>query len=329
MPDVVLVTGACGYVGRHLVFRLISLGHKVVLVDNFENSRRESSLDWISSLGPNAFFHEGCFGNISLLKELRQDYRFDGVFHLAAKKSINESIEKPVDYYLNNVSATFRLLETLGAYVDNFIFSSTAAIYQSGLLRCSENDPLIPTSPYGNTKLVTEMFLKDYFKESQTSSCVALRYFNPIGWLEACAGPRQKSTLGVTHRSLFDALGETLLRDVDEITIHGDRFSTKDGTAIRDFFHISGLVEAHVAAYNYCKNNRGFQEFNVGSGQGFSVKEVVDSFKRLVMPEVGVVYGPQRDGDLPEVVADTSKAYSLLRWSASKTLAEIMTDSFC
>jgi len=135
MPDVVLVTGACGYVGRHLVFRLISLGHKVVLVDNFENSRRESSLDWISSLGPNAFFHEGCFGNISLLKELRQDYRFDGVFHLAAKKSINESIEKPVDYYLNNVSATFRLLETLGAYVDNFILSSTAAIYQSGLLR--------------------------------------------------------------------------------------------------------------------------------------------------------------------------------------------------
>lgn len=329
MSDVVLVTGACGYIGRHLVFRLLSLGHTVVLVDNFDNSRRESSLDWISSLGPNAFFYEGCFGNINLLQELKADYKFDGVFHLAAKKSIKESIEKPVDYYVNNVSATFRLLEIFGACVNSFIFSSTAALYQAGLSHCFEIDPLIPSSPYGNTKLATEMFLSDYFKASRTSSCIALRYFNPMGWVEAFAGPREKSTLGFMHRSLFDALWELRVGDGNEFTIYGWDFPTKDGTAVRDFFHILDLVDGHIAAYNYCKQNRGFDAFNIGSGRGFSVKEVVDTFKKIVMPRAKVVYGPQREGDLAEVVADVTKAEKILGWSANKTLTEIMTDSFC
>lgn len=328
MSDVVLVTGACGYIGRHLVFRLLSLGHTVVLLDNFDNSRRESSLDWISSLGSKAFFYEGCFGDINLLKELKRDYKFDGVFHLAAKKSINESIEKPVDYYVNNVSATFRLLEIFGACVNSFIFSSTAALYQADLSPCFELDHLVPSSPYGNTKLATEMFLSDYFKASRTSSCVALRYFNPMGWLETFAGPREKSTLGATHRSLFDALWELWEGDGNEFTIHGQRFPTRDGTAVRDFFHILDLVEGHIAAYNYCKKNRGFDAFNVGSGRGFSVREVVDTFKKIVMPEVKVVYGPQREADLAEVIADVTKAEKILGWSANKTLTEIMTDSF-
>jgi UDP-glucose 4-epimerase len=320
----ILVTGGLGYIGSHTVVELQAEGYDVVVVDNLSNSQEEVKAR-IEDISGKSF--ELCIGDVNdseILKGLFAKHSFSGVIHFAAHKAVGESVEHPVMYYQNNVSGLISLLGTMEKYgVSNLIFSSSCTVYGAATdLPVTESTQIQKAeSPYGTTKILGEEIINDFAKHKEFKS-ILLRYFNPVG-----AHPSAKIgelPLGVPN-NLVPYITQTAAGLRKELTVFGDDYNTEDGTCVRDYIHVVDLAKAHVKALSYCgEMSQRVDVFNVGTGKGNTVLEVINTFEQVNGVKLNYKVGPRRGGDIEQIYADTTKVNNLLGWSAQYDIADMM-----
>ena len=315
----VLVLGGAGYIGSHAVHQLIDQGAHVVVVDNLETGHREA-------VHPEAVFYGGDIRNADFLNEVFEKETIDEVLHFAANSLVGESMENPLKYFDNNVYGTQVLLK---AMVDNdvkkIVFSSTAATYgEPEAVPITETMPTNPTSTYGETKLAMEKLMK-WTGLAHGLKFVSLRYFN-------VAGARETAGIGEDHRPeshLVPLILQTALGQRKEITVFGDDYDTPDGTCIRDYVHVEDLIDAHLLALAYLRNDGDSDVFNLGSSQGFSVNEMIDAARSVTGKDIPVKTGPRRAGDPSILIASSEKARQVLGWTPRRTsVTKIISDAW-
>lgn len=328
----ILVTGGLGFIGSHTVVELQKIGHEVLIIDNCSNSNPEvlKGIENISGIKPT-------YSNFDLRnKEKVQDFfkknnDIAGVIHFAASKAVGESVEEPLLYYENNINTLIYLLQELKKLDSSaFIFSSSCTVYgQAKELPITENAPIQPAlSPYGNTKQIGEEIIRDTCAVNNNINAIALRYFNPIG-----AHPTAEIgelPLGVPQ-NLVPFITQTGIGIRKELSIFGDNYPTPDGTAIRDYIHVVDLAKAHVIALQRIiekKNKNNYEVFNLGTGTGSSVLEVIQSFERVAEQSLNYKIAPKREGDITAAYSDTHKANNELGWKAESTLDEAMASAW-
>lgn len=323
----ILVTGGVGFIGSHTVVELYNAGYEPVIIDNLNNSEA-FILDRITQItGQKPVFFKGdVCERTDLQALLAQHSDIAGVIHFAAYKAVGESVQHPLKYYHNNVSGLVVLLQELQAKgINNLVFSSSCTVYgQPEINPVTENSPVQKAeSPYGNTKQICEEILTDTVKVTDTKA-IALRYFNPIGAHDsALIG---ELPLGVPN-NLVPFITQTAIGKREKLTIFGSDYNTVDGTCVRDYLHVVDLAIAHVRAIERLLNNESTDKleiFNLGTGKGSSVKEVVDTFVAETGVNFNFVYGPRRDGDVEQVYADTTKANNVLGWKTQRDLKNML-----
>lgn len=324
----ILVTGGAGYIGSHTVVELMQAGHEVLIVDNFSNSNR-SSIDGIERIvGKRPSLVEADCSDFAQMEHLFAKHpNIDGVIHFAALKAVGESVQKPLDYYRNNLQSIINLLILLSGNSDKyFVFSSSCTVYgQADELPVTEQTRIKPaTSPYGNTKKIGEDILRDTVSAQKNIKAIALRYFNPIG-----AHP--SAEIGELPNGVPDNLipfiTQTAVGIRPKLNIFGGDYDSKDGTAIRDYFHVVDLAKAHVLALDRLfagKNKSNFEAFNIGSGSGVTVLEIVKTFERVSGVKLNYEIVGRRAGDIEKVWADTTLAKQELGWIAKSSLDEAL-----
>jgi len=322
----ILVTGGLGFIGSHTVVELQQAGYEVVIIDNLYNSKIEvlDSITSITGVKPSYF-------NIDLRDKIAvEDFfkinKIDGIIHFAASKAVGESVNNPLLYYENNISTLVYLLQEMKKHkLSNFIFSSSCTVYgQADELPITENAPTKPAeSPYGNTKQIGEEIIRESCKANGLKA-IALRYFNPIGAHEtANIG---ELPIGVPQ-NLIPFVTQTAAGIRKELSVFGDNYPTKDGTAVRDYIHVVDLAKAHIAALErLLKNNnkKDFEVFNVGTGTGSSVLEVIQAFEKVSKTKLNYKIEGRREGDITSAFADTTLAKVELGWKTEKTLEEAL-----
>lgn len=301
----VLVTGGAGYIGSHMVYALTDRGEDVIVLDNLS-----TGFDW--AVSPAATLVVGDIGDAELLNRLFSTHDIDAIIHFAGSIVVPESVENPLKYYRNNTVNSRTLMEAaVNAGVKRFIFSSTAAVYGIPEVNpATEDAPLAPINPYGRSKLMTEWMLEDVARAHEGFDYVALRYFNVAG-----ADPKGRtgqSTPEATH--LIKVACQTALGQREKMFIFGDDYDTEDGTCIRDYIHVSDLIAAHVDALDYLRDGGASAVFNCGYGHGYSVKQVIDTVKRVSGVDFAVEVAPRRAGDPPALVAAADRIRQTLNW---------------
>ncbi len=328
----ILVTGGTGYIGSHTVIELVAQGYEVVIVDDLSNSDL-SVLDGIEGIcGTRPAFHQIDLVNRDLVKELFQSHKdIEGVIHFAAKKAVGESVEKPLLYYRSNVDAMLNILEEMaGRGLKNFVFSSSCTVYgQPEKLPVTESTPFQPAeSPYGYTKQVGETILKDVCRAQSNFQAIALRYFNPVGAHEsALIGELPK---GVPS-NLIPFITQTAAGIRDQLKVFGNDYDTPDGSAVRDYIHVVDLAKAHVAAISRQlggKQKAAFEFFNIGTGKGHTVLEVVKTFEAVNELELNYEIVARRPGDVEKIYADTTFANEELGWKAELGLEDMLQSAW-
>ncbi len=277
----ILVTGGAGYIGSHTVVQLLEDGKDVIIIDNFSNSNRKV-LDKIKEITKKDFkFYEIDYSDKIKLEKVFEENKIDAVINFAGYKAVGESIEKPIEYYTNNVSGTLVLLDTMRKYnVKKFIFSSSATVYgDSKVMPITEEQPIgATTNPYGTSKYFIEQILKDLYKSDNTWAICILRYFNPVG-------AHKSGLIGEEPRGIPNNLMPYIVRvangTLKELSVFGDDYPTKDGTGIRDYIHVEDLAQGHIKALQKLnKENKGLYIYNLGTGVGYSVLDMVNSFEK-------------------------------------------------
>ncbi len=324
----ILITGGCGYIGSHAVLTLMNADYDVVVLDDFSNSSRHviSRLEALS--GKQLVVYDGSVLNSLLLKEIFTKHNVSDVIHFAGSKSVNESIKEPLYYYENNVSGTLILLKTmLQANVKNIIFSSSATVYGS-----VEKIPLTEdcyvgntTNPYGSSKLIAEKILSDICLSNQDFNATILRYFNPVGAHES--GEIGESPRGVPN-NLLPYITQVAIGKLPLLKIYGSDYSTPDGTGVRDFIHVMDLAEGHLAALKHRNKTKNLNVYNLGTGRGYSVLELVKAFENISGIKIPYEIVSRRPGDIAECWSDSSLAMADLNWSAKRSLDDMMRDSW-
>jgi UDP-glucose 4-epimerase len=328
----ILVTGGLGFIGSHTVVELQQKGYEVVIIDNLSNSTI-SVLDGIENItGVRPFFEQLELRDkaaVFSFFEMHQD--ITGVIHFAASKAVGESVDNPLLYYENNINTLVYVLQVLEKYqISNFIFSSSCTVYgQADELPITENAPVKKAeSPYGNTKQIGEEIIQDTCKVSKQLKSIALRYFNPIG-----AHPTVELgelPIGVPQ-NLVPYITQTGIGVRKELSVFGNDYPTIDGTCVRDYIHVVDLAKAHVVAIERLINNNNtanYETYNVGTGKGSTVLEVIQSFERVSNTSLNYSFAPRRAGDIIEAFADTQKVTSNLGWKAELTLDEAMLSAW-
>ena len=322
----ILVTGGLGFIGSHTVVELQQAGYEVVIIDNLYNSKIEvlDSITSITSIKPSYFNID--LRNKIAVEDFFKNNKIDGIIHFAASKAVGESVKNPLLYYENNISTLVYLLKEMKKHkLSNFIFSSSCTVYgQADELPITENAPTKPAeSPYGNTKQIGEEIIKDSCKANGLKA-IALRYFNPIGAHETIH--IGELPLGVPQ-NLIPFVTQTAAGIRKELSVFGDNYPTKDGTAVRDYIHVVDLAKAHIAALErLLKNNnkKDFEVFNVGTGTGSSVLEVIQAFEKVSKTKLNYKIVGRREGDITSAFADTTLAKVELGWKTEKTLEEAL-----
>ena len=326
----ILVTGGAGYIGSHTVVELINAGHTPIIIDNFANSEQWiiDRIEQITNTKPKIYI-ANCMDN-TVLEEIFSTEEIDGVIHFVALKAVGESVQKPLEYYYNNINSLLNVLKMMQKYkVENIVFSSSATVYgEPDDNPLTENSPRKQaTNPYGNTKMIAEDILKDVITSKSKISAIPLRYFNPIGAHEShLIGELPK---GVPS-NLVPYITQTAAGIRDELTVFGDNYDTPDGTCIRDFIHVVDLAKAHIATLEYLDKQTSpfFDVFNVGTGNGTSVMELINTFEKVNNTKVNYTIGPRREGDVEACWADTTKINSIIGWKATKTIEDAMKDAW-
>ena len=328
----ILVTGGLGYIGSHTVVALSEAGYEVVIVDNLSNTRIEV-LDGIESIiGRRPAFYELDLRNeLQVIELFDKEPAIEGVIHFAASKAVGESVENPLLYYENNLSAFIYLLKQLAVKPkSHLIFSSSCTVYgQADVMPITEKAPIkVAESPYGNTKQIGEEILKDTVKVSAGLSAIALRYFNPVG--AHASAQIGELPLGVPQ-NLVPFITQTAAGLRKELAVFGDDYPTPDGTCIRDYIHVVDLAEAHVAALTRLVKGESisdFEVFNLGTGKGSSVLQVIESFEKVSGSKLPYRIAGRREGDVIQAYADTEKANSVLGWKSKYSLDDALASAW-
>jgi UDP-glucose 4-epimerase len=315
----ILVLGGAGYIGSHAVYQLINKGYEVVVVDNLQTGHKKA-------VHPNARFYEGDIRHKEFLCTVFEKEEIEAVIHFAANSLVGESMEKPLVYFNNNVYGTQVLLEVMNEFnVKQIVFSSTAATYgEPEMVPITEEMPTNPTNTYGETKLTMEKIMK-WCSIAYGMKFVSLRYFN-------VAGAREGGKIGEDHHPethLIPLILQVPLGKREHITIFGEDYDTPDGTCIRDYIHVEDLISAHILAVEYLKNGGENNIFNLGSNQGFSVKEMVETARKITGHAIPAQIGNRRAGDPSTLVASSEKAKAILGWNPTRTnIEKIIEDAW-
>lgn len=331
MKKKILVTGGAGYIGSHTVVELINSGYEPVIVDNFSNSEKSVVKGLKEITRQEVTLYEGdCNDKIFLSRLFKQEKSIDGVIHFAAFKAVGESVQEPLKYYFNNINSLIVLLEIMEQNnCHNLVFSSSCTVYgQPDKLPVTEETPKKSAeSPYGNTKKICEDILFDYYKSGGNIKSVALRYFNPVG--AHPSGKIGELPLGIPN-NLVPYVTQTAAGIRRELTIFGNDYNTKDGTCIRDFIHVVDLAKAHVKSLEYLDTlePNAFDVFNIGTGNGNSVLEVVKTFEKVTGEKLNYKIGNRRSGDIEKVYANVDKAEKVLKWKAELSLEDSLKDAW-
>lgn len=324
----ILVTGGAGYIGSHTCVELLKKDEKIIVVDNLCNSRKEV-IDIIKDLtGKDVAFYEADIQDQEAMEKIfTENPDIESVIHFAGLKAVGESVEKPLEYYQNNVNGTLVLLEVMRKFgCKKMIFSSSATVYGNpASLPIKEDFPLSTTNPYGSTKLMIEMILKDLVVADPTWSIILLRYFNPIGAHES--GRLGEVPNGIPN-NLMPYVTQVAVGRLEELKIFGSNYPTPDGTGVRDFIHVVDLAIGHVKALNKLRSESGVHIYNLGTGNGYSVLEIVKTFEKVNGVPVKYKLADPRPGDIPACYADPSKAKEELGWVAEKNLEDMCRDSW-
>lgn len=324
----VLLSGGAGYIGSHTAIELRSAGHDVVIVDNFSNSKPEVLRRLEKITGAPFAFHCADVCDKAAMDKIFAGEKPEAIIHFAGYKAVGESVEKPLEYYRNNLDSTLTLLELMRKYgVHNIVFSSSATVYgapdsvpineSAAVGRC--------TNPYGWTKYMIEIILKDACKADPSLSAVLLRYFNPIGAHES--GLIGEDPQGIPN-NLMPYITQVASGRLEKLHIFGNDYDTPDGTGVRDYIHVVDLARGHVCAIKYAAENKGADVINLGTGKGYSVLEMVKTFSEVSGVNIPYEINARRAGDIAECYADPTKAKEKLGWEAEKNLRDMCRDSW-
>ncbi|HPR31453.1 MAG TPA: UDP-glucose 4-epimerase GalE [Prolixibacteraceae bacterium] len=332
MTKKILVTGGTGYIGSHTVVELIESGYETLIVDDLSNSSIDvlDSIQKITGKKP-AFEKFDLTGTQNVRSYFENNPGIEAIIHFAAKKAVGESVEKPLLYYRNNLVSLMNILDAMKEFqIPNLVFSSSSTVYgEPDELPVTESSPVKEAaSPYGNTKRISEEIIRDTLRNETAMKAICLRYFNPIGaHPSALIG---ELPLGVPA-NLVPYITQTAAGVREKLTINGNDYSTPDGTCIRDYINVVDLAKAHVVAIDRMSGNKGknrYEVFNIGTGRGLSVMEIVNTFEKVNNLKLNYVIGPRRPGDVEAVYADPSYANQGLGWKAEKTTEETLRSAW-
>ena len=324
----VLVTGGAGFIGSHTVVELLQAGYEVVIIDNFSNSSPLvlSRIEEITGKRP--LLIEGDIRDRALLDDVFKQHEIDAVVHFAGLKAVGESVQKPLEYYDNNVSGSVVLFEAMrDAGVKRLVFSSSATVYgDPEEIPISENCPIgVPTNPYGMSKLMVERILQDLVVAEADFSVALLRYFNPIGAHES--GLIGENPSGIPN-NLLPYVTQVAIGKLAQLSIFGSDYPTVDGTGVRDYIHVVDLAKGHLAALDYLKGAVGCHVWNLGTGQGYSVLQIIEAFEKATGVNVPYKLVERRAGDIAECWSNPAKAKDELGWEAAYGLEDMMRHSW-
>jgi len=324
----IFVTGGAGYIGSHTILELLEQGFDVAAADNFINSKPEAVKRVKELAGCDFPFYEIDICDKSQLDKIFTDHNIDCVIHFAGLKAVGESIDKPLEYYSNNLNATLALCDTMKNHsVNKLIFSSSATVYNADNLMplTEDSNTGVCTNPYGRTKFMCEQILTDAVITNKNLSVALLRYFNPIGAHKS--GRIGEDPQGIPN-NLMPYIAQTAVGKFPYLNVNGTDYETPDGTCIRDYIHVVDLAVGHVAAINYLNDHKGLGVFNLGTGNGVSVLELVSAFEKATGVEITKKTAPRRPGDIAVCYASTEKAKKELGWQTVKTITEACEDTW-
>jgi UDP-glucose 4-epimerase len=325
----ILVTGGLGYIGSHTVTEVINSGHNVVILDNLRNSKREVHQALEDLCGTSIPFYEADILDEQALDTIFTENDIQGIIHFAALKSVPESLAKPVSYFENNIKGVIHLMRAVERYnIPYFVFSSSCTVYgEPDQVPVTETTPTTRSiTPYGNSKLISEMMLDEFTRLTPHVSTAILRYFNPVG-----AHPTARIgelPIGIPG-NLMPFITQTAAGWREQLKVFGSDYDTRDGTAIRDYIHVVDLAIAHVKALEWLSTQKNVVDvFNLGTGNGCTVMEVIDSFQRTTGVSLNYAMAPRREGDIEKIWAVTSKAEQVLGWKAARSLDDMTSSAW-
>ncbi len=327
MGETVLVTGGAGYIGSHTALALIKAGHQVVVLDNYVNSK-PGALDVVSDItGESIVVVEGDATDVDLVEKVLRDNNVTAVIHMAALKAVGESVDMPLEYYRNNLESCMATLEAMrNAEVWKFVFSSSATVYgDPDVCPIPETASIGATNPYGMTKEMIEVIIRDLAASDDRWKITSLRYFNPVGAHES--GRISEAPVGRPN-NLMPMIMEVATGKRDKVMVFGDDWPTPDGTGVRDYIHIMDLVEGHVSALEYLDDQDGYDVYNLGQGRGTSVLELIAAVEEATGLTIPYEVTDRRAGDIAECTADPTKANEVLGWKTTRTTADACRDAW-
>ena len=323
----ILVTGGAGYIGSHTVLELLSQDDEVIVVDNLSNSSQESLRRVTELTGRQPVFYEIDLLDQAALATPFLNHRIDAVIHFAGLKAVGESVEIPLKYYQNNITGTLNLLEVMQTHgVKSLVFSSSATVYgDPSSVPITEDFPVSATNPYGRSKLIIEEMLGDLYFSDADWDIALLRYFNPVG--AHISGRIGEDPRGIPN-NLMPYISQVAVGKLEQLSVYGDDYETRDGTGVRDYIHVVDLAQGHLKALDHLMTRPGLVTVNLGTGQGYSVIELVKAFEAASGKSVAYQVVDRRGGDIAECYADTQKAAEVLGWKATRGLKEMCDDAW-
>ncbi|MDR9415543.1 MAG: UDP-glucose 4-epimerase GalE [Gracilimonas sp.] len=323
----VLVTGGAGYIGSHTVLELLNKNHQVIVVDNLSNSSKEALRRVTKITGKKPVFYEIDLLDKPELDKVFKKHQIDSVIHFAGYKAVGESVQKPLMYYDNNITSTLYLCELMKKYdVKNIVFSSSATVYgDPHKVPITEDFPLSATNPYGRTKLFIEYILKDLYVADDSWNIALLRYFNPVGAHKSGLIGEDPNDI---PNNLMPYISQVAVGKLEKLSVFGDDYPTPDGTGVRDYIHVVDLAIGHLKALEKLQTSPGLVIYNLGTGKGSSVLDMVKAFEKASGKEVPYKIAPRRSGDIASCYADPEKAEKELGWTAKRGIEEMCEDAW-
>ena len=323
----ILVTGGTGYIGSHTVLELLQAGYETVVLDNLCNSSEESIKRVEQITGKKAAFYQADIRDEAAMDRIFAAEKPDAVIHFAGLKAVGESVQIPLEYYDNNITGTLTLLRAMGRVgCKNIVFSSSATVYgKPETVPIREDFPLSATNPYGRTKLMIEKILGDLYVSDDSWNIILLRYFNPIGAHES--GLIGEDPDGIPN-NLLPYVAKVAVGRLEKVNVFGNDYDTPDGTGVRDYIHVVDLAKGHVKALEKITQSCGLQVYNLGTGNGYSVLDIIRAFSKACGHEIPYVIGPRRPGDIDVCYADPAKASQELGWKAEYDLDRMCEDTW-
>ena len=323
----ILVTGGAGYIGSHTVLELLNSHQDVVVIDNLCNSSEESLKRVKAITGKSVSFYCGDVLDSELLNRIFTKHDIKAVIHFAGLKAVGESNQIPLTYYRNNIATTVNILEVMDAHnVKNFVFSSSATVYgDPASVPIDESFPTSATNPYGRSKLMVEEILADLYKSDNSWNIARLRYFNPVGSHESGLIGEDPNDI---PNNLMPYISQVAVGKLKQLSVFGDDYATVDGTGVRDYIHVVDLALGHLKALDKLMTNPGLVTYNLGTGQGYSVLEIVKAFEQASGQTVAYQISPRREGDIAQCYAATDLAERELGWKAERSISDMTADTW-